>query len=111
MELEQLSETINNRLKKHSLAHAKFEEGFFDDKVIVLHPDPKDYFIGSKITITKSLGWWYLDYQETVDADVSIKFQIKSTDNADDIHEITRFVNNHTMHETPQEVAEETTTH
>lgn len=105
MELKDLPDGINSRLKEHSLAFATLEEGFFDDKITILHPDPKDYFIGSKITITYSLGWWYIDYQETIDSDVTMKMQIQSTDNLDDIQEMVKFVNNHTMHQTPEKTS------
>lgn len=102
MELKDLAGHINSHLKKYSLAHAEFEEEIFDDKVTILHPDPRHYSIGSKITITYSLGWWYLDYQEGVDYPVSIKLQINSNDNSGDIHELMQFVNSHTMHEYPE---------
>ena len=103
MELKDLCQHINKRLKKYSLAHAELEEGFFDDKITILHPDPSDYSIGSKITITYSLGWWYIDYQERVNSDVTIKMQVQSNDNSDDLHQIVHFVNYHTMHHTPDE--------
>jgi len=91
MKLKDLAETINSRLKKNSLAHARLKEGFLDDEVIVEHPDPTDYETGGIITITKSFGWWYLSYEK--DGDILVYSEVKSNDNIDDIHEIVHFIN------------------
>lgn len=104
MGLKELSEYINSRLKEHSLAHAEFNEGFFEDDVFISHPNHKA--IGSEITITKIFGWWYLVYREYKDDEATIELQIKADSGIDDINEIVKFVNSHTMHETPeQEIA------
>lgn len=102
MGLKELEEYINNRMKEHSLARAKFHEGFFEDSVIVSHPDQAEG-LGSAITITKVFGWWYLVYEPHKGADSTIELQIKSNDGIDDVNEIVNFVNSHTMHETPEE--------
>ena len=107
MELKVLSEVINTRLKEHSLAHAELKESFFDDYILVSHPDQTEG-LGSEIKISSLLfGWWNIEYMVSGGGEIIIEMQIKK--NGDDVNEIVNFVNEHTMHETPQEenVAEE----
>lgn len=101
MEIKDLADSINRRLKEHSIAHARFEEGFFGDEVIVDHDKSKTY-LDHTIMIFKSWGWWYLKYKE--DGDTKVASEVKESENGnDDVHEIWEFVNNHTMHEIPED--------
>ena len=100
MELKELSHIINTHLKDNSLAHATFDDDIFQDSVIVEHP--KHEKIGSSITITKSLGCWKIEYERFKGKGVSIEMKIETSDNREDIREIIHFVNDHTMHDTPQ---------
>ena len=101
MELKDLADSINRRLKEHSIAHARFEEGFFSDEVIVDHDKSKTY-LDRIVTIGKSWGWWYLRFKE--DGETKVYSEVKESENGnDDVHEIWEFVNNHTMHETPED--------
>lgn len=100
MELKDLHHIINTHLKEHSLAEASFNEDIFEDSVIVEHP--KHEKTGSSIVITKSMGCWNLEYEKVKGKGVAIEMKIELTSNHDDVNEIVNFVNNHTMHETPQ---------
>lgn len=98
MKIKDLADSINRRLKEHSIAYARFEEGFFGDEVIVDHDKSKTY-LDHTVTISKYFGWWYLRYKE--DGDTKVTAEVKESENGnDDVREIWEFVNNHTMHET-----------
>lgn len=94
MELKDLAEYINSRLREKSIANARFKEGLFWDSVIVDHDESKTW-LNHQIIITKVGNWWNLKYKE--DGDVFIYTEIAETEGNEDILWITEFVNNHTL--------------
>lgn len=97
MKIENLAEYINKRLKKYSLAYAIYEKGIFTSKVMVYHSDNisrqieiRKYF--RTYTLTLNDKGWDEVYMEVYDLGKSNDYLI----------EIVDFVNNHTIHETPE---------